>query len=93
MDNKDLNVQVKANAEQAIMSINKLKSELTTMGVQVDRISNKYDKQGRVVSQSFTTSYKNGEKLYKTVQKIDSNGNLTYTNANYVSICFAGKGY
>lgn len=82
MDNKTLELQVKARAEEAIASVNNLKSKLTSMGSTIDRITTKIDKNGKITSQNFTTSYKSGDKLYKTIQKLDSKGNLTNITAS-----------
>ncbi len=76
MDNRTLELQVKARAEEAITSVEKLRSKLTSMGTTLDRVTTKLDKDGKVISQSFSTSQKYGDKLYKTVQRVDKNGNL-----------------
>ena len=80
MDNtQTLEMQIKANAESAISSVNKLITGLTDLENNVQKITTKLDANGKVVSQTISTTRKEGDKLYSTLQKIDKKGNLSTT--------------
>lgn len=80
MDNtQTLEMQIKANAESAISSVNKLISGLTNLENGVQKITTKLDSNGKVINQTISSARKEGDKLYTTLQKIDKNGNLSST--------------
>ena len=75
-ENQTLELQMKANAQQAITSIDKLLKSLGLMQNSVSKVTTTVNKNGESTVKSLTSIEKQGNKIYKTFQKMDKDGNL-----------------
>lgn len=75
MDNT-LKIQAQANVQQANSSLKKLQQTLQGTGQEITREGKIFDKQGNLISQTLSIVEKKGDKLYRTIQRLDKDGNL-----------------
>lgn len=75
-ENQTLEMQMKANAQQAISSLNQLLKSLGLVEDNISKITTTLDSNGKTTVKSLTSIEKEGNKVYKVLQKIDKDGNL-----------------
>ena len=82
MDDQTLELQIKSNMEQAKSSIDGIVSQLLSMSGAITNVSTKVDANGKLTLKSLTTVTKEGDKLVRTFQKVDKDGNLKLASAS-----------
>lgn len=73
---KKLQITATAKVQQASSELKKLQSVLTGTGEVITRVGNIFDKNGNRISKTIVSTEQHGNKLYRTIKRIDQNGVL-----------------
>lgn len=82
MDNKSLELQVKASANEAQNSLQKLIGLFTKVEQGVEKTTTKVDGNGKQINQTLTSTYKKGNQVYSVLKKIDKNGQVKHVTSS-----------